>query len=71
MEGKSNVIDPLYWGAVFPLGMYAVATHRMAEALHFDFLEPLPWVFSYIAMLAWLVAFTAFLRSLRAPKARG
>ena len=63
--------DPLYWGAVFPLGMYAVATHRMAEALHFDFLEPLPWVFSYIAMLAWLVAFTAFLRSLRAPKARG
>ena len=57
--------DPLYWGAVFPLGMYAVATHRMASAMHFDFLEPLPQVFSYVAMVAWLVTFVAFLRSLR------
>lgn len=56
--------DPLYWGAVFPLGMYAVATHRMASALHFDFLEPLPQAFSYVAMVAWLVTFIAFLRSL-------
>jgi hypothetical protein len=25
--------DPLYWGAVFPLGMYAVGTPRMAHAM--------------------------------------
>lgn len=24
--------DPLYWGAVFPLGMYSVATARMIGA---------------------------------------
>jgi tellurite resistance protein TehA-like permease len=23
--------NPLYWGAVFPLGVYAVATHQLAE----------------------------------------
>jgi tellurite resistance protein TehA-like permease len=23
--------DPLYWGAVFPLGVYSVATYRVAE----------------------------------------
>lgn len=57
--------DPLYWGAVFPLGMYAVATHQMAIALRFDFLEPLSQVFSYVAMAVWLVTFLAFLRSLR------
>jgi tellurite resistance protein TehA-like permease len=56
--------DPLYWGAVFPLGMYAVATHRMATAMRFDFLEPLSTAFSYIAMVAWLVTFIAFLRTL-------
>lgn len=59
--------DPLYWGAVFPLGMYAVATHRMAMAMRFDFLEPLSTAFSYIAMGAWLVTFVAFLLSLRRP----
>lgn len=62
--------DPLYWGAVFPLGMYAVATHRMAAALQFDFLEPLPWVFSYVAMLAWTVTFIAFLRTFRRTEPR-
>ena len=56
--------DPLYWGAVFPLGMYAVATHRMAAAMGFGFLEPVPLAFSYIAMAAWLLTFVAFVRNL-------
>lgn len=25
--------DPLYWGAVLPLGVYTVATYRVAESL--------------------------------------
>lgn len=55
--------DPLYWGAVFPVGMYAVASHVMASALKFEFLEPLPTLFSYAAIAVWLVTFLGFLRS--------
>ncbi|HET6831177.1 MAG TPA: tellurite resistance/C4-dicarboxylate transporter family protein [Solirubrobacterales bacterium] len=47
--------DPLYWGAVFPLGMYAVGTYEMEDAMNFDFLDPLPHVFFAIALAAWLM----------------
>ena len=50
--------DPLYWGAVFPLGMYTASTHEMSQAMGLDFLEFLPRVFLYVALLAWAAAFT-------------
>jgi tellurite resistance protein TehA-like permease len=56
--------DPLYWGAVFPLGMYAVATNRMAEAMDLHFLDGLPEVFLAAALIAWLATFIGMLRSL-------
>ncbi|MGH8089980.1 MAG: tellurite resistance/C4-dicarboxylate transporter family protein, partial [Rudaea sp.] len=34
--------DPMYWGAVFPLGMYAASTLRMMQAMKLDFLGLLP-----------------------------
>ncbi len=49
--------DPLYWGAVFPLGMYAACTHEMIEALSFDFLRFLPPVFLYAGLAAWSLTF--------------
>jgi tellurite resistance protein TehA-like permease len=49
--------DPLYWGAVFPLGMYAASTNEMIEAMGFDFLRFLPPVFLYIGLAAWTAAF--------------
>ncbi|WP_222105292.1 tellurite resistance/C4-dicarboxylate transporter family protein [Denitromonas ohlonensis] len=52
--------DPLYWGAVFPLGMYTVSTHEMIEALAFDFLDFLPPIFLYAAYIAWSAAFYGF-----------
>jgi tellurite resistance protein TehA-like permease len=52
--------DPLYWGAVFPLGMYAASTHEMIAAMGFDFLKFLPPVFLYIGLAAWTAAFTGF-----------
>ncbi len=57
--------SPLYWGAVFPLGMYAVATHEMERAMDFGFLDPLPQVFFAIALAAWLLTASGLLRSLR------
>ena len=56
--------DPLYWGAVFPLGMYTVATDEMARALNLPFLAPIPQVFVYLALAAWLAAFLGLLGSL-------
>ena len=62
--------DPLYWGAVFPLGMYAAGTHEMISAMGFDFLQFLPAAFLYIALAAWAAAFTGLafdlLRRIRA-----
>jgi len=57
--------DPLYWGAVFPLGMYAACTHQLIEAMQLDFLNFLPRVILPLALLAWLVVFAGFVLSLR------
>lgn len=49
--------DPLYWGAVFPLGMYAACTHELALAMNLHFLTPLPSLFLFIALMAWSITF--------------
>jgi len=56
--------DPLYWGAVFPQGMYAVCTFRMSKALHMPFLHYFYEVFIYIAIVAWSFTFLGLLRFL-------
>ncbi|WP_367065858.1 tellurite resistance/C4-dicarboxylate transporter family protein [Oryzisolibacter sp. LB2S] len=56
--------DPLYWGAVFPLGMYAACTWQMDRAMEFGFLDALPRLFFPVALLAWLLTFAGMLRSL-------
>ena len=56
--------DPLYWAAVFPLGMYAAATHEMSAAIGLEFLRPVPTLFLYVVLAAWTVAFAGFVRDL-------
>lgn len=55
--------DPLYWGAVFPLGMYSACTYVMLDAMQFSFLDTLPTAFYYIALSAWVITFVGLCRS--------
>jgi len=47
--------DPLYWGAVFPLGMYTASTFRLAQAIDAPYLFVIPRLFIVIAWAAWLL----------------
>lgn len=53
--------DPLYWGLVFPLGMYGAGTWQMDRALELGFLGPLARLFLYGALAAWTVTFAGML----------
>jgi tellurite resistance protein TehA-like permease len=45
--------DVAYWGAVFPLGMYTVASYRLGDALDISLLTALAGAFVYAALAAW------------------
>ena len=64
--------DPLYWGAVFPLGMYTVCTWRLAQAIDVPALMAIPRVTVYIALAAWTATLAGLLHQLAtSPPWRG
>lgn len=59
--------DPLYWGMVFPIGMYTVCTDELASVMKLPFLRPIPDVFLYLSLLAWMATFIAWLAQALLP----
>jgi tellurite resistance protein TehA-like permease len=55
--------QPANWDTVFTIGMYTVCTFQLSKALQLPFLQVLPQIFIYIALLVWLVTFISMLLS--------
>ncbi|MBU6391320.1 MAG: tellurite resistance/C4-dicarboxylate transporter family protein [Planctomycetota bacterium] len=55
---------PLYWGMVFPLGMYTACTFRLAQAIQIPFIANISKYFIYAAFVAWTFIFINMLRAM-------
>jgi tellurite resistance protein TehA-like permease len=56
--------DIVYWSAVFPLGMYTAATHRLIGVVGQHSLEVVPRILFWIALIAWTVTLLGMLHRL-------
>jgi tellurite resistance protein TehA-like permease len=48
-----------FWSVVFPIGMYAAATLKLASTFAIPFLHPLGYAFFWIALVIWAVSLMA------------
>lgn len=56
------VYDPLYWGLVFPLGMYSVCTLKLAAILNIPMLTAASSFFLFFGLVAWLLTFLSMVQ---------
>ncbi|MBT6051802.1 MAG: C4-dicarboxylate ABC transporter, partial [Candidatus Scalindua sp.] len=56
--------SPLYWGMVFPLGMYTACTIKLSQALNLPFIMNIPRYFIYLAFVGWTVIFVSMIISM-------
>jgi tellurite resistance protein TehA-like permease len=56
---------PMYWSLVFPLGMYAVATHRLSLAADFPPIQQMSRVIVWVAFVTWALAMAGLVRAAR------
>ena len=61
--------DPLYWGAVFPLGMYTVCSYRLAQVVDVPGLMTVPRAFIWVALLAWTATMLGLVQALFSRRA--
>lgn len=54
--------DPLYWGLVFPVGMYSLCTFQLADALGAPFLLWIARAFVIVAATVWFLTFLGLCR---------
>jgi len=62
--------DPLYWGGVFPLGMYTAATWRLARTVDAPYLLAIPRISVFVALFAWTLAFAGMVLRIAATMRR-
>lgn len=58
---------PTYWSLVFPLGMYAVATYKLALAADFSPIEVFSRGMAWVALAAWAVTSVGLVRAVVRP----
>ena len=54
--------EPAVWGMVFPLGMYTTSTLQFDRAMGYAFLDPIPAVLVFVALVAWALGIAGLLR---------
>ena len=54
--------DPLFWGAVFPLGMHTACTQHLNQVMQFNFLDGIAHTMLFIALIAWSLTFFGLCR---------
>lgn len=54
--------DPLYWGLVFPLGMYSVCTLKLGDILEIPMFSHIAHIFIVFALIAWLLTFLSMIK---------
>ncbi|MDA8116380.1 MAG: tellurite resistance/C4-dicarboxylate transporter family protein [Actinomycetota bacterium] len=54
-EHYSSLYDSRLWSAVFPLGMYTVASYTLGKAVNIGFLVSIAKVWVYVGLAAWAI----------------
>ncbi len=67
LRHRPHGYEPGLWSAVFPLGMYVAATQDYAIEAHLRFLDVIPHVVFWVALLAWALAFVGLSVGLLRP----
>jgi tellurite resistance protein TehA-like permease len=69
IRGVPFAYEVVDWGAVFPLGMYSVSTDGLAMVLDTPILGAVSWLFTVIALAAWVLTLLGLLASRFGPAA--